>query len=353
MRADDLISDIDECSQNSHNFSKITATSNNTKGSFKCSCKPGLSGDGHNCTDIDECAENIHNCSKDNATCSNSKGTFNCSCNPGFRGVEYNCTDIDECSENIHNCSNITATCSNTLGASKCVCKPGFIRDRHNCTVAYDFPTLLFIHENDQESVPLLPFQTETSVFKTTIVARTPTVQRPRDLTTTLAILDSAGMDINAKTSTSVLKTATTAAIKLPLVTIPRDHSSAFVNQDSVVMDTTAQVPYSEALSYQREKYIELAETKATSMTSMSVLTIPITAARAVSLVQTLRDHSIALAVLDSLEMDTPAKTVLDLPAWFISIMLHVDKFFKMAAKLGDCQKSDHIDILIDLSGQH
>ena len=66
-------------------------------------------------------------------------------------------------------------------------------------TVAYHSPTLLFIHENDQESVPLLPFQTETSVFKTTIVARTPTVQIPRDLTTALAILDSAGMDINAK----------------------------------------------------------------------------------------------------------------------------------------------------------
>ena len=31
--------------------------------------------------------------------------------------------------------------------------------------------------------------------------------------------------------------------------------------------------------------------------------------------------------------------TVLDLPAWFISATLHVDKSLKMATKLGDCRK--------------
>ena len=45
-----LISDIDECSKNSHNCSYTTATCTNTNGSFKCICKPGFSGDGHNCT---------------------------------------------------------------------------------------------------------------------------------------------------------------------------------------------------------------------------------------------------------------------------------------------------------------
>ncbi|CAH3162753.1 unnamed protein product [Pocillopora meandrina] len=67
----DLISDIDECSKNSHNCSYTTATCTNTRGSFKCICKPGFSGDGHNCTDINECANDTHNCSRDNATCSN------------------------------------------------------------------------------------------------------------------------------------------------------------------------------------------------------------------------------------------------------------------------------------------
>ena len=46
----DLISDIDECFKTSHNCSYTTATCTNTNGSFKCICKPGFSGDEHNCT---------------------------------------------------------------------------------------------------------------------------------------------------------------------------------------------------------------------------------------------------------------------------------------------------------------
>ncbi|XP_022778138.1 macrophage mannose receptor 1-like, partial [Stylophora pistillata] len=42
--------DIDECSQNIHNCSNITATCSNTVGAFRCICKPGFNGDGHNCT---------------------------------------------------------------------------------------------------------------------------------------------------------------------------------------------------------------------------------------------------------------------------------------------------------------
>ena len=42
-------SDIDECRFNSHNCSN-NAICINTKGSFNCSCKPGYSGNGHNCS---------------------------------------------------------------------------------------------------------------------------------------------------------------------------------------------------------------------------------------------------------------------------------------------------------------
>ena len=43
------------------------------------------------CADIDECMENIHNCHH-NATCINTDGGYNCSCNPGYTMVGINCT---------------------------------------------------------------------------------------------------------------------------------------------------------------------------------------------------------------------------------------------------------------------
>ena len=45
----DLISDINKCSENTHNCSKGKATCAITAGSFICSCRPGFTGDGHNC----------------------------------------------------------------------------------------------------------------------------------------------------------------------------------------------------------------------------------------------------------------------------------------------------------------
>ena len=45
-----FFSDIDECVQNTHNCSKTSAFCNNTEGLFSCTCKPGFTGDGHNCT---------------------------------------------------------------------------------------------------------------------------------------------------------------------------------------------------------------------------------------------------------------------------------------------------------------
>ena len=43
-------SDVDECRSSSHNNCSINAICNNTKGSYNCSCKPGYSGNGHNCS---------------------------------------------------------------------------------------------------------------------------------------------------------------------------------------------------------------------------------------------------------------------------------------------------------------
>ena len=46
---DFLIADINECGAGKHNC-HANATCKNTKGSFVCTCKPGYSGDGVNCT---------------------------------------------------------------------------------------------------------------------------------------------------------------------------------------------------------------------------------------------------------------------------------------------------------------
>ena len=41
--------------------------------------------------DINECGSNLNNC-HDNAQCNNTEGSFTCSCNPGYTGDGVNCT---------------------------------------------------------------------------------------------------------------------------------------------------------------------------------------------------------------------------------------------------------------------
>ncbi|KAM7427680.1 hypothetical protein ABFA07_021226 [Porites harrisoni] len=125
-------SDIDECRSSSHNNCSSNAICNNTPGSFNCSCKPGYSGNGYNCSDIDECNAANNSC-HENAWCNNTQGSFNCSCKPGYEGDGHNCTDIDECQFNSHNCSN-NAICNNTKGSFNCSCKPGYSGNGHNCS---------------------------------------------------------------------------------------------------------------------------------------------------------------------------------------------------------------------------
>ncbi|XP_076818167.1 uncharacterized protein LOC143463537 [Clavelina lepadiformis] len=63
-------------------------------GSYQCSCKPGFTGDGKNCTDINECDSNPCDV---NAICINNLASFECECSPSYTGDGFLCS-IDVCS---------------------------------------------------------------------------------------------------------------------------------------------------------------------------------------------------------------------------------------------------------------
>ncbi|PFX14872.1 Fibrinogen C domain-containing protein 1-A [Stylophora pistillata] len=204
------------------------------------------------------------------------------------RSIDF-ISDIDECVTNIHNCSKNTR-CTNTEGSYNCSCNPGFSGDMDNCT------------------------------------ARTPTVQTPRDPTTALVILDTEGMDINAKTSTSVPKKSTIVARATPLVQTARDYSTVLVILVSGATDTTAQtstsVPKISTIVARITPLVPIARDRSavivildsegmdiTAQTSTSVLQKPTTSTRRPS-VQTPRDLTTALVTLDSAGMYMNAKTL-------------------------------------------
>ncbi|CAH3156243.1 unnamed protein product, partial [Porites evermanni] len=131
---DFFFADINECEAGKHNC-HANANCTNTKGSFECTCNPGYSGDGVNCTGenntsvfflmnlflinsiylalepssatsiarylwlplssdhVNECITGKHNCDANaNAVCNNTKGSFECTCKPGYSGNGVNCT---------------------------------------------------------------------------------------------------------------------------------------------------------------------------------------------------------------------------------------------------------------------
>ncbi|XP_078382571.1 uncharacterized protein LOC144665240 isoform X1 [Oculina patagonica] len=124
--------DIDECSA-SNPVCDVNANCQNTRGSYVCSCKAGFTGDGKTCTDIDECGASNPVCDV-NANCQNTPGFYVCSCKPGFTGDGKTCTDIDECSASNPVCD-VNANCKNTDGSYNCSCKLGFTGDGKTCNI--------------------------------------------------------------------------------------------------------------------------------------------------------------------------------------------------------------------------
>ena len=134
--------DYDECSDNCANdCDHEHSICHNLIGSFECSCKPGLIGNGKqgNCSDINECLSNSGNTCSENAICVNFFGGYECKCRTGFGGDGINCQDINECVDYGFEmeCQQKHSTCLNTIGSYECQCLPGFYLDTtttdHTC----------------------------------------------------------------------------------------------------------------------------------------------------------------------------------------------------------------------------
>eukprot|EP00933_Yihiella_yeosuensis_P084276 TRINITY_DN986_c0_g1_i2.p1 TRINITY_DN986_c0_g1~~TRINITY_DN986_c0_g1_i2.p1 ORF type:complete len:898 (+),score=192.51 TRINITY_DN986_c0_g1_i2:101-2794(+) len=97
---------------------QLTGMCVNTVGSYVCSCKPGYSGNGINCTNIDECSTNSHNCPK-NAECTDTVGSYYCNCKAGYKWKNLaktkQCIDIDECWINMIARGTTTTTTSTRM----------------------------------------------------------------------------------------------------------------------------------------------------------------------------------------------------------------------------------------------
>ena len=148
-----MISDIDECSKNSHNCSYTTATCTNTRGSFKCICKPGFSGDGHNCTGTEHYLEH----------------------------------DI------------LLYHRNKPMQLAEIVSL--YIRWSYSGALSPLFPFSLGVRNHCHEYSVLIPIQTSMNVpmIPTTAAGTMPLVQTPRGRSTVLAILDLLVMDTSAK----------------------------------------------------------------------------------------------------------------------------------------------------------
>ena len=172
-----FLSDVDECADNTHNCSKEGGLCINTKGSFNCTCQPGFTRDGHNCTGMyafrswtiasslrfyllllkvphvtparitdGRPLQNAthhatpHHTTPRHATPRHATPRSRCKCkgcqwhNRYLRTIiNHVFLDIDECSQGFNNNCSEHAHCNNTAGSYNCTCNEEYFGDGYNC----------------------------------------------------------------------------------------------------------------------------------------------------------------------------------------------------------------------------
>ncbi|XP_039995969.1 fibrillin-2 isoform X3 [Xiphias gladius] len=73
-----------------------------------------------------------YKCFEHDADCRSTKQNYTCTCKPGFTGNGHNCTDIDECAE-LSTCPNAKFECKNKPGSVDCVCRYKDTKDTDGC----------------------------------------------------------------------------------------------------------------------------------------------------------------------------------------------------------------------------
>ncbi|XP_060896663.1 mucin-like protein [Labrus mixtus] len=117
-------------------FRGVQCRSGSKAGRFTCGECPGnmvSEGEqGYKCFEHDMCIPPFSfPCHKD-ADCLSTKLNYTCTCRPGFTGDGKNCTDIDECAE-LSTCPNAKFECKNTPGAVDCFCRYQNNKDADGC----------------------------------------------------------------------------------------------------------------------------------------------------------------------------------------------------------------------------
>ncbi|XP_045927345.1 mucin-like protein [Micropterus dolomieu] len=126
---------VDVC-QGKPCFRGVQCQSKSEPGQFTCGECPDNTfsngKQGYKCFEQDMCSPPFPFPCHKHADCHTTKQNYTCTCKPGFTGNGQNCTDIDECAK-LSTCPNAKYECRNTPGSVDCLCRYQKTKDTDGC----------------------------------------------------------------------------------------------------------------------------------------------------------------------------------------------------------------------------